>query len=84
MADAGDGFVLFNDDFMKCNVSAGIYDCASERMSGAGNRPRRTVVLGQTTGDHQVLKDHPRPGLNDLKHPVMKLAGVNNRRLLAR
>jgi hypothetical protein len=58
--------------------AAVVENAAAQGIGAPGQGAVRAVVLGQAARDDQVLEDDDSAGMDDLKDPVLELAGVND------
>jgi hypothetical protein len=61
------------------DVAAVVEDAAAQRVGSPRQGAVRAVVLGQAALNYQVPEHHLRARIDNLKDPVLELAGVNNR-----
>jgi hypothetical protein len=73
------GPVVQNYHVVQGNLAAVVQQSATQGVTSPRQRAVGAIILGQAALDNQVLEDDLRAGVDDLKGPILELAGVNDR-----
>src|SRR5262249_55841690 len=75
--------VICNGHVVERDIAAVVEDATAPGIGTPGQGTGRAVVLGQTTADDQAPEDDLGARVDDLKDPILELAGVNDRLVVA-